>query len=87
MALPHASDDGSKDATVNNLKKIIANYTFPITYVSQPKQGFRSAARNNGIMNSRGDYLIFLDCDFLVLLDTIQYHLNMAKPGRFVAGA
>lgn len=82
------TDDGSKDSTVNNLKKIITNYTFPITYVSQPKQGFRSAAaRNNGIRHSRGDYLIFLDCDFLVLPDTIKYHLDMAKPGRFVAGA
>jgi glycosyltransferase involved in cell wall biosynthesis len=82
------TDDGSKDATVNNLKKLIASYTFPITYVSQPKQGFRSAAaRNNGIRHSRGDYLIFLDCDFLVLPGTIQYHLNMAKSGRFIAGA
>lgn len=82
------TDDGSKEATVNNLKNIITHYTFPITYVSQPKQGFRSAAaRNNGIRHSRGDYLIFLDCDFLVLTDTIQCHLNIAKPGRFVAGA
>jgi glycosyltransferase involved in cell wall biosynthesis len=82
------TDDGSKEATVNNLKKLITNYPFPITYVSQPKHGFRvAAARNNGIRHSRGDYLIFLDCDFLVLPDTIKYHLNMAKPGRFVAAA
>lgn len=82
------TDDGSKESTVNHLKEMITNYTFPITYVSQPKQGFRSAAaRNNGIRHARGDYLIFLDCDFLVLPDTIKYHLEMAKPGRFVAGS
>jgi len=82
------TDDGSKESTVNNLKKLITTYPFPITYVSQPKLGFRvAAARNNGIRHSRGDYLIFLDCDFLVLPDTIRYHLDMAKPGRFVAAA
>ena len=82
------TDDGSKEATIGDLKKMIACYTFPITFVTQPKQGFRKAAAlNNGIRHSRGDYLIFLDCDFLVLPDTIQAHLNKAKTGRFVAGA
>lgn len=82
------TDDGSKDETISNLKNLLACYRFPITFVTQPKQGFRKAAAlNNGILHSRGDYLIFLDCDFLVLQDTIRAHLNLAKPGRFVAGA
>jgi glycosyltransferase involved in cell wall biosynthesis len=82
------ADDGSKDATVHRLKEMIARYAFPITHVTHPKNGFRlSATRNNGIRHSRGDYLVFLDCDFLVLPDTIQYHVRAAKPGRFVAGS
>jgi len=82
------ADDGSKEATISDLKKMIPHYAFPITLATQPKQGFRlAAARNNAIRHSRGDYLIFLDCDFLVLPDTIQAHLNRAKPGRFVAGS
>jgi glycosyltransferase involved in cell wall biosynthesis len=82
------ADDGSSDATVGLLNGMIKKYEFPIIHVSHPKEGFRlSATRNNGIRNARGDYLIFLDCDFLVLPDAIQYHRQMARPGRFVAGS
>jgi glycosyltransferase involved in cell wall biosynthesis len=82
------ADDGSQGATVHRLKEMIARYAFPITHVTHPKNGFRlSASRNNGIRHSRGDYLIFLDCDFLVLPDTIQCHVRAAKQGRFVAGS
>lgn len=82
------TDDGSKEETVKRLKEMIAGYPFPITHVSHPRDGFRlSATRNNGIRHSRGDYLIFLDCDFAVLPGTIQCHLKLAKPGRFVAGS
>lgn len=81
------TDDGSNEATVSRLKRMITNYGFPINYVWQPKKGFRAAAaRNNGIRHARGDYFIFLDCDFLLLPDTIKNHLNAARPGRFVVG-
>lgn len=81
------TDDGSSEATVRRLKKMITDYEFPINHVWQPKKGFRAAAaRNNGIRNARGDYLVFLDCDFLVLPDAIKHHLRAAKPGRFVVG-
>ena len=77
------ADDGSKAETVQRLEKMMTSYSFPIAHVSHPKDGFRlSASRNNGIRRSRGDYLIFLDCDFLVLPDTIKFHLRAARPGR-----
>jgi len=80
-------DDGSGESCVRQIKNMIPDYDFPIIHVSQPKNGFRpAAARNNGIRHASGDYLIFLDCDFLVLPGAIRDHCNAAKPGRFVAG-
>ena len=80
-------DDGSTDSCVHQLKEMANNYDFPIIHVSQSKKGFRpAAARNNGIRHAIGDYLIFLDCDFVVLPKAIKCHLDASKPGRFVAG-
>lgn len=81
------SDDGSSAETVKNLHVLIANYDFPVRHVWQEKQGFRvAAARNNGIRNTTGDYLIFFDCDFLILPGTVREHLNRARKKHFVAG-
>jgi glycosyltransferase involved in cell wall biosynthesis len=81
------ADDGSSENIVSELNKVILNYRFPIIHVWQPKEGFRLAAsRNNGIKNSTGDYLNFLDCDFLVLPGAIKRHKEVAKHGRYVAG-
>src|SRR5690349_12444252 len=50
-------DDGSAD----NTKEVTD--TFPhVLYVHQNNQGL-SAARNTGINNSKGKYLLFLDAD------------------------
>jgi glycosyltransferase involved in cell wall biosynthesis len=81
------TDDGSCKETVDKVRKRISGYNFSISHVWQPNRGFRvAAARNNGIRHARGDYLIFLDCDFVVLPDTLKRHLSAARPGRFVAG-
>ena len=81
------TDDGSGEFCVRKLKKLITDYHFPIRHIWQSNKGFRvAAARNNGIKHANGDYLIFLDCDFVVLPGTIKLHLDHSKPGRFVAG-
>lgn len=80
-------DDGSDESCVDALREKIKKYNYPIIHAWHPKDGFRlSAARNNGIRNSNGDYLIFLDCDFVVLPGTIKSHVAEAKSGRYVAG-
>ena len=81
------ADDGSGEDTVRKLEAMLPSYPFPIVHAWHPKEGFRlSAARNNGIRRSRGEYLVFLDCDFAVLPGTIRCHRKRAKHGRFVAG-
>ena len=81
------SDDGSDAATVDRVKNLISQYPFSIHHVWQPKKGFRAAAvRNNGVRAAKGEYLIFLDCDFLVLPDTLKVHLSSARPGKFLSG-
>ncbi|MCP4649265.1 MAG: glycosyltransferase [PVC group bacterium] len=52
-------DDGSTDQTLNYIKTI----TDPrIKYIRQNHSGV-SPARNNGVLNSQGDFIVFLDSD------------------------
>jgi glycosyltransferase involved in cell wall biosynthesis len=81
------ADDGSSDDVAGQVRKFISSYNFPIIHAWHPREGARrSATRNNGIRHSGGDYLVFLDADFVVLPGTIKSHLEVARPGSFVAG-
>ncbi|MCH6234050.1 glycosyltransferase [Cognataquiflexum rubidum] len=77
-------DDGSIDDT----KEITSLYP-KVKYIYQENQGL-SAARNKGILNSHGDYLVFLDADDLLYFDSIDYqlkHLLDYPEVAFVSGA
>jgi glycosyltransferase involved in cell wall biosynthesis len=81
------TDDGSGKETVDRVKAMINGYGLPVQHVWQPKEGFRAAAaRNNGIRHARGEYLVFVDCDFVILPGAIREHLKRRKARRFVAG-
>lgn len=55
-------DDGSTD----NTKEILRPYTDKIRYVSQANAG-SAAARNTGLELARGEFIVFLDADDLLL--------------------
>jgi GT2 family glycosyltransferase len=79
------ADDGSSPSVVDHLRQLIPDYDYPIRHLWRPKDGFRLAeTRNRGILGARGKYLIFLDCDFVVLPGTLEMHLQCARRGRFV---
>lgn len=76
-------DDGSTD----NTAAVAARYP-EVRYVYQPNQGL-SAARNTGIEQSRGDYLVFLDADDWLLPNALTFNasqLNQHPRAAFVAG-
>ncbi len=77
-------DDGSKDAT-----KEVAQKFSEVRYLHQHNQGL-SAARNTGIRNCKGEYLVFLDADDWLQPDALQVnlqYLQLQQLAAFVSGA
>jgi glycosyltransferase involved in cell wall biosynthesis len=72
-------DDGSQDDT----RQVAGRYE-RVRYVRQPNQG-QSIARNRGIAETRGRYLIFLDADDRLLPRNVELALE-AFAGRPDAG-
>ncbi|WP_419802496.1 glycosyltransferase family 2 protein [Mucilaginibacter sp.] len=77
-------DDGSADQT----KEVVQKYS-SVKYIYQTNQGV-SAARNNGIKNSNGKLLVFLDADDWLLPDAFFININYLAQNPdavFVSGA
>jgi glycosyltransferase involved in cell wall biosynthesis len=76
-------DDGSTDDT----REVVKRHP-DVKYVYQKNQGL-SAARNTGIENSTGTYLVFLDADDWILDDALATNLQYLKRDEnfvFVSG-
>ena len=77
-------DNGSTDNTKEILEKIQG-----VKYIYQKNQGL-SAARNTGIKNSKGNFLIFLDADDWLLPRSIETNIRLLQSNKtlaFVSGA
>src|SRR5438045_4325502 len=59
-------DDGSTDAS----RDVLLSYGDSVKTISQQNQGV-SAARNNGVAASRGEFVAFLDADDLWLPEKV----------------
>ena len=71
-------DDGSTD----NTKEIVQNYYLNrnrVKYLSLPRNRGPSAARNVGIKESRGEYLVFLDADDYISPTKIEKEVNVLE--------
>lgn len=89
-------NDGSTDKTEDIINKYIKKYD-NIIYIKQKNMGL-SMARNNGVKNATGDYLLFIDSDDYVEkelleninknigdLDILRYQLNIVYSDKIVS--
>ena len=70
-------DDGSNDGTAQICDELAENHS-QIRVVHQHNSGV-SAARNRGIQEARGDYLLFIDSDDTVNTDKLSRILNDSR--------
>lgn len=67
-------DDGSEDDTFDVIEKY--RHHLAIKYIYQKHAG-SSSARNNGLLEARGTYIIHIDCDRIPCRSFIEEHLRI----------
>ncbi|WP_374090384.1 glycosyltransferase family 2 protein [Methylomicrobium lacus] len=81
------ADDGSRSENLEKARRYCADAPVPVDYVHHEDNGFRAGTiRNKAAALSRGDYLLFVDGDCLMLPDFISKHRQLAEAGHFVPG-
>lgn len=71
-------NDGSKDRSIDIVKKFINEYPEKIVYLEKGNGGL-SDARNFGIPHAKGEYIAFLDSDDYVEKDMYENMYELAK--------
>src|SRR3989304_6831314 len=69
-------DDGSSDNTREEIDDLISEKK--ISYIYQANKGL-PGARNTGIKQSKGEYLVFLDSDDIILPEKIMSQVGFMK--------
>lgn len=81
------ADDGSGEETTRLIEQFKDQIPVPLIHVWQEDDGYRLArSRNNGLLKSTGDYLIFIDDDLILHPKFITDHRNYAEKGCFYCG-
>lgn len=71
-------DDCSPDGSMAIVRRMVEAYKGPITFrmLTHERNRGLSAARNTGIENATGDYILFIDSDDYLTPGSIQYFVN-----------
>ena len=81
------ADDGSTAETAEVIERLKGRVRYVLKHVWQEDSGFRAArARNVAVLQSKGDYLLFLDGDCLPLPDFVETHRWLSERGWWVRG-
>lgn len=81
------ADDGSRDETPEVVEEFRRSASFPVRFTTHPHEGFRLArCRNEGILASSAEYLLFTDADCVFPRDHVQRHLRARRRNRVMAG-
>ncbi|MFE4107392.1 glycosyltransferase family 2 protein [Almyronema epifaneia] len=78
-------DDGSTDGTVTWLQTHAA--AFPHVRLFEQTHLGPAAARNLGVEKAKGDYIIFIDSDLVVLAGFLQAHADALQRGLQATGS
>ena len=81
------ADDGSNPANLEINRSFCSDSPISIRYVYHEDQGFRAGTiRNKGVAMSKGEYLLFIDGDCVLLPGFIARHRQLSATGCFVPG-
>jgi glycosyltransferase involved in cell wall biosynthesis len=81
------ADDGSGPETRDVVNRWRDRFPCGLHHVWHEDRGFRLAAiRNRSAVQSRGDWLVFIDGDCIPFPDFAWQHAQLTEPGWFVAG-
>jgi glycosyltransferase involved in cell wall biosynthesis len=81
------SDDGSRESEVVLLQELMANSPLKSQHVWQEDSGFRkNIILNKSVVQSKGEYLVFIDGDCLPHPKFLEEHWNLRDKGVTVAG-
>ena len=81
------ADDGSTAEVVVEIARIKSNYLFPIKHVWHEDKGWqKDIILNRAIIESEGEYLIFIDGDCIPEMHFIQEHIENRVENQIVSG-
>lgn len=72
-------DDGSTDSSLTICKQYLNDRRFKL--IQQKNEGAPSA-RNNGLKNAKGDYIIFFDSDDIMKENSIEQMVNLIEQSK-----
>lgn len=82
------ADDGSRDETQDVVRKFARTACMAVKFTSHRHDGFRLAqCRNEGVLASTAEYLLFTDGDCILPGDHVSLHLRYRRRGCVMAGS